>query len=85
MKNGMYMVARLPFRGDGPRGLMAGSQLATMAYGKVSMPSTGMCPDVINVSSHTNILNPELFAWSCDESNPVGAKYISMALPSECS
>ncbi|OGM48103.1 hypothetical protein ABOM_002935 [Aspergillus bombycis] len=60
--NGKEIIAKLASRIAGPTSLTTASEVGILEY----------------VRKHTSIPVPRVFAWSSDNSNPVGAEYIIM-------
>ena len=77
----MRIVARLPTSVAGPPRLTTSSEVATINYRGLKMPSQvvrWLSLILIPVQSHTTVPIPKILDWSDDSSNAIGSEYIIM-------
>jgi hypothetical protein len=80
LDNGERVVARVPFRIAGPRGLITNSEVATMAYGTWKACRNFLITWLISylVRLFTKIPVPKVLDWNDDDNNSIGTEYIIM-------
>ncbi|KAL2856601.1 hypothetical protein BJY01DRAFT_242653 [Aspergillus pseudoustus] len=70
MADGKKLIARIPYRNAGPSSLATTSKVATLGF---------------DCRSPVRLPVPKVLAWNAavDYTNPVGAEYVIMELPSD--
>lgn len=80
MDDGNEVIAKIPCPNAGTPLLTTASEVATLkfcTFSKFHLLPTCLYSDCL-VRSHLSIRVPEVYAWSSDPTNPVGAEYIIM-------